>query len=181
MGRTAGRRTSRTTADLDVFGRRPVNPVGPPTDDDRLDARAFLAALTGGGDSSRRAAQCAAGIGDHTAPSYDPDRIVRILTALRDQLTGEIETWTYGRISRVHAEEIWRHHLERGDCSGCVDPCAYCVTGADALGLERTNDAGRHIWRPRPRVDAQPRPATRRRRTGRAAETSPERSNGDGS
>ncbi|ABD11090.1 hypothetical protein ThrDRAFT_03673 [Frankia casuarinae] len=180
MGRTAGRRTSRTAADLDALRRRPVNPGGPPTDDDRLDARALLAALTGG-DGGRHTALRAAYLGDHTAPSYDPDRVVRILTALRDQLADEIETWTYHRISRARAEEIRRHHLERDDCSGCVDPCAFCVTWADALGLERVADAGRHVWRPRPRAEARPRPAARRRRAGRVAEPSSERSDGDGS
>lgn len=171
MGRTADRRTSRTAANLDVFGRSPVNQAGPPTDDDRLDARAFLAALTGGGDSDRRTALRAAGISDHTAPTYDPNRIVRILTALRDQLTEEIDTWTYGRISRVDAEEIWRHHLEHCGCSGRVDPCAGCVTLADALSLEQADDAGRRVWRPRPTAHGQPRPVTRRRRPVRATET----------
>ncbi|ORT46833.1 hypothetical protein [Frankia sp. KB5] len=176
MGTTPRRRAA---ADLDNLRRRPVNPGGPPADDDRLDARALLAALTGG-DGGRHAALCAAHLGDHGAPAYDPDRVVRILTALRDQLPGEIETWIYHRISRARAEEIWRHRLERGDCSGCADPCAFCVTWAEALGLERVADAGRHVWRPRPRADAQPRPATRRR-AGRAAKPSPGRSESDGS
>jgi hypothetical protein len=179
MGRTAGRRTSRTAADLDPLRRRPVNPGGQPTDGDRLDARALLAVLTGG-DGGRLAARCAAPLGDHSAPSYDPDRVVRILTALRDQLADEIETWTYHRISRAHAEGIWRHHLERGDCTGCADPCAFCVTWADALGLERVADADRHVWRPRPGPETRPRLAARRR-AGRTGKTSSERSDGDGS
>ncbi|ONH52916.1 hypothetical protein CcI49_32820 [Frankia sp. CcI49] len=179
MGRTAGRRTSPTAADLDTRRRRPVNPGGPPTDDDRLDARALLATLTGG-DTSRHTALNAAHLADHTAPSYDPDRVVRILTALRDQLADEIDAWTYHRISRARAEETWRHHLDGGGCAACVDPCAFCLTWANTLDLERVDDADRQVWRPRPRADAQPRPATRRRRAGRVAAPSPERSNGEG-
>ncbi|KPM56981.1 hypothetical protein ACG83_03980 [Frankia sp. R43] len=180
MGRTAGRRTSPTAADVDTRRRRPVNPGGPPTDDDRLDARALLATLTGG-DTSRHAALRAAHLADHTAPSYDPERVVRILTALRDQLAGEIDAWIYHRISRAHAEENCRRHLDGGSCSACVDPCTFCLSWADALDLERVERAGRHVWRPRPHADVQPRPATRRRRAGRVAASSPERSDGDGS
>ncbi|WP_243657709.1 hypothetical protein [Parafrankia sp. BMG5.11] len=104
---------------------------------------------------------------------------MRILTALRDQLADEIDAWTYHRISRAHAEESWRSHLEGGGCSACVDPCAFCVIWAGTLDLERVERAGRHVWRPRPRADAQARPATRRRRAGRVAAPSPERSEGD--
>jgi hypothetical protein len=175
MARTRGRRTSRTAAGLDTRRPRPVNPGGPPSDDDRLDASALLDALTGGGDG-RHAALCAARIGDHTEPSYDPDRVVRILTALREQLPAEIDSWTHHRISRTRAEEIWRHHLERDDCSRCVDPCAFCATWAEALGLHRADEAGRHVWRPRTTTTTQPRPVKRRRRS-----TAPERSDRDGS
>jgi hypothetical protein len=79
MAATPRRRATRATHDLDPLGRPAVNPGGPPSDDDRRDAEALLAPLRIG-DSDRYAALCAARLGDHTMPGYDPDRIVRILT-----------------------------------------------------------------------------------------------------
>jgi hypothetical protein len=152
MGRPPGRRAARAAADLDELGRRPVNRGGPPTDDDRLDAYALLAPLTGG-HTERHAALRAAGIGDHSMPGYDPDRVVRILTALRDRLTHDIDTWTYALVSRAGVEQHWRDVLQRGDCSRCTRPCHSCAVWADALGLERVDDDGRPVWRPRPTVD----------------------------
>ncbi|WP_256804631.1 hypothetical protein [Frankia sp. ACN10a] len=154
MGRPPRRRPARAAADLDDLGRRPVNRGGLPTDDDRLDAHALLAPLTGG-HGERHEALRAAGIGDHSMPSYDPDRVVRILTALRDRLTHDIDTWTYARVSRTWVEQHRRNVLQRADCSRCARPCHSCAVWADALGLERADDDGRPVWRPRPVADAQ--------------------------
>jgi len=152
MGRPPRRRAASAAADLDELRRRPVNRGGPPTDDDRLDAAALLAPLTGG-HGERHEALRVAGIGDHSMPGYDPDRVVRIMSALRDRLTQEIDTWTYGRISRVGVEQHWREALQRGDCARCTRLCHSCAVWADALGLERVDDDGRPVWHPRPTTD----------------------------
>ncbi len=152
MSRPPRRRAVRAAADLDELRRRPVNRGGPPTEDDRLDASALLAPLTGG-HGERHEALRAVGIGDHSMPSYDPDRVVRILTALRDKLTQDIDTWAYARVSRAGVEQHWRDVLQRGDCARCAHPCHSCAGWADALGLERVDDDSRPVWRPRPTAD----------------------------
>ncbi|MEX5635574.1 MULTISPECIES: hypothetical protein [Parafrankia] len=152
MGRPPRRHVARAAADFDELRRRPVNRGGPPTDEDHLDASALLAPLTGG-HGERHEALRAAGIGDHTMPGYDPDRVVRILAALRDRLTHDIDTWTYARVSRAWVEQHWREALHRGDCARCTRPCHSCAVWADALGLERVDDDGRPVWRPRPTAD----------------------------
>ncbi|TFE26492.1 hypothetical protein E0F15_17795 [Frankia sp. B2] len=145
MSRPPGRRAARP----DELRRRPVNRGGPPTDDDRLDASALLAPLTGG-HGERLDALRAAGIGDHTMPGYDPDRVLRVLVALRDRLTDDIDTWAYSHVSRAGVEQHWREILHRGDCARCTRSCHSCAVWADALGLERVDDDGRPVWHPRP-------------------------------
>ncbi|WP_322768979.1 hypothetical protein [Frankia sp. Cr1] len=143
-GRTPRRRTTSASTDP---GPPVINPGGRVGEQDRADALALLAPLLGVGGRPDRLAEARAH--DHTAPTYDPNRIVRVLAALRDVLPEQIADWKSGRISRRSAEQMWATFLE-GRCEGCARVCEGCAEWADALGYERAVDHGRPVWRSRP-------------------------------
>jgi hypothetical protein len=125
----------------------PQNPGGPITDEDRADARALLGTVDSIGYEPQSAARPGR-IGDHTSAGYDPTRIVRILTALREMLPREIHRWKYDRISRARAEEIWEQHLFSDHCATCDQLCDGCRETAEALGYKRvTLKNGRATWK----------------------------------
>ena len=124
----------------DPYAQPLQNPGGPVTEEDCAAARALLGAGLASVDDSR--------MSDHTGPGYDPNRIVRILTALREILPKEIGSWKYGRLSRAEAEKMWVRHLFSEDCNTCEQRCAGCRELAEALGYERVEDNnGRRTWR----------------------------------
>jgi hypothetical protein len=123
------------------------------TEEDREDARALLGFLAGFG-ADRRAALDEGRPHDHTGPGYDPNRMVRILTALREILPEEIENWKYHRLSRAAAEKLWEEHLFSRHCSTCEKRCHGCLALAGALGYEPAEHAnGTRTWR-RPEKEA---------------------------
>jgi len=140
--------------------RRPSNPGGPLTDQDHADARSLLGPLIGFGPGPLAPDR----LHDHTDANYDPNRIVRVLTALRDALPAEIDTWRRDRISRADAEKLWKGFLQ-GECAGCAEPCHNCGEWARAVRYERAEARGRLVWRPR-RTDDQSGRRERRPRTG---------------
>jgi hypothetical protein len=116
------------------------------TDKDRADARALLGLMIDTG-FSRRAILDENRMSDHLGPGYDPNRVVRILTALRDILPKEIESWKYWRLSRATAEKYWEEYLLGEHCSRCEQPGHGCRALADALGYERVEHKnGRRTW-----------------------------------
>lgn len=161
------RRTSRTARTPDPYGRRKAeNPGGPVTDDDREDARALLEF---GWPSTRRRALDDLRLSDHVGGGYDPDRIVRILEAVREILPDVIESWKYWRISRKTAEQQWRKQLFSEECNTCTRSCDGCLESAEALGLKRVEyKNGRRTWHKAKAEDAT---APAPRGDGRSAST----------
>jgi hypothetical protein len=135
-----GGRRRRAEAPSDPFARPVLNPGGPVTEADRLDARHVLSCLTGGGPAGLSGAVSESGaLADHYAPSYDPDRIVRILTALVELLPAEIDRWKNSRLSRVMARDLWIELLFGGHCALCAQRCHTCQLLADTLGYQRAD------------------------------------------
>lgn len=129
----------------DRYGREITNTGGPPTENDLTDARTILEALRGGtarlGDPFRESAPW-----DHLSPGYDPDRIIRILTALQSLISEQIALWQVS-ISPSRAREQWKSILFSDHCRACELRCHTCHTLADTLGYERVG--GRQVWRRR--------------------------------
>ncbi|WP_322768976.1 hypothetical protein [Frankia sp. Cr1] len=124
---------------------RRTNTGGPPTENDVTDARTILRALHGGaadlGNAFRDSAPW-----DHFSPGYDPDRIIRILTALQALIPEQIVLWETS-VSPSAAREMWKSFLFGDHCRACELRCHTCHTLADALGYERVG--GRRVWRRR--------------------------------
>ncbi|WP_322750975.1 MULTISPECIES: hypothetical protein [unclassified Frankia] len=140
------RRAPTSPSPAEPYGRQVQNPGGPVTEEDRADARALLWPVSGTG-YERHAALSENRMHDHTAPTYDPNRIVRVLSALRDILSGEIGDWTYSRSSRSANEKRWEEFLVSDRCARCTLSCHTCREWADALGYERVeHDNGRSTW-----------------------------------
>ncbi len=137
--RTAGRPRR------DPYDRR-TNTGGPPTENDVTDARRLLTVLHGGagglGDAFREAAPW-----DHLSPGYDPDRLIRILTALQTLIPEQIALWE-NSLSPSSAREMWKSFLFGDHCRACELRCHTCHRLADTLGYERVG--GRRAWRRRP-------------------------------
>ncbi|MCM3883153.1 DUF4211 domain-containing protein [Frankia sp. R82] len=120
---------------------------GTPTADDIADARALLQVLHGGVNGVSDAFQNAAPW-DHLSPGYDPDRLVRILTALQAMIPAEITRWRDRLITPLEAREVWKSLLFSDACRACERHCHTCYRLADALGYERDGDL--RVWRQRP-------------------------------
>ncbi|ONH34197.1 MULTISPECIES: hypothetical protein [Protofrankia] len=124
---------------------RRTNTGGPPTEHDVADARALLQALHGEAANLSDAFRDAAPW-DHHSPGYDPDRIIRILTALQTLIPEQIAFWE-NKISPSTARQMWKSFLFSDHCRACALRCHTCHTLADALGYERVG--GQRAWRRR--------------------------------
>jgi hypothetical protein len=132
----------------DPYGRRVRNPGGPVTDADLADARGFLNLLaTYGSPDVIRLTTDKGLLSNHFGPDYDPNRIVRILTALTKILPEFIDTWRYS-MSRADAEKYWVEWLFGDHCATCTLRCHICHQLAGLLGYERVEaPAGTAPWR----------------------------------
>jgi len=121
------------------------NTGGPLTDRDYDDARAVLRRIGDGAITARAGTTSPARLGDHTSPDYDPNRIIRILTALQYLIPTEVKEWA-GHITPARARQRWEEFLFAEDCRRCPHDCDGCQAWADALGYLRTGEPGNRTW-----------------------------------